>query len=78
MYEHRATYVLRKHRTDYRDRGDWGTTKTSNIREWSMAGSQCQNIRLKRNLSHLPLERCASYESFDHGCTVVSICVRMF
>ena len=31
MYEQRDTYVPIKHQADYRDRGNWGTTKNRNI-----------------------------------------------
>ena len=31
MYEQRDTFVPRKHHADYRDRGNWGTTKTRNV-----------------------------------------------
>ena len=31
MYEQRDIFVPRKHHTGYRDRGNWGTTKTRNI-----------------------------------------------
>ena len=31
MCEQRDTSVPRKHQVDYRDRGNWGTTKTKNV-----------------------------------------------
>ena len=31
MYKQRDTFVPRKHHADYRDRGNWGTTKTKNV-----------------------------------------------
>ena len=31
MYEQRDTSVPIKHHADYRDKGNWGTTKTRNI-----------------------------------------------
>ena len=31
MYKQRDTYVPRKHHVGYRDRGNWGTSKTRNI-----------------------------------------------
>ena len=31
VYEQRDTSVPRKHRADYRDRDNWGTTRTRNI-----------------------------------------------
>ena len=32
MYENWDTCVPRKHHADYRDRGNWGTSKTRNVK----------------------------------------------
>ena len=38
MYDQRDTPVPKKHHADYRDKGNWGTTKTRKIyTEWSIA-----------------------------------------
>ena len=37
MYEQQNTFVSRKYRANYKERGNWGTTKTRNIHIFTLS-----------------------------------------
>ena len=60
MYEQRDTSVPRKHHADYRDRGNWDTTKTQNVHIMVYSfNPYCAGINFKRqNLMSADIRFC--------------------